>query len=66
MIMSDYEKTEPFTKLVRPGFSQKIPHFIKNHKLRLMKFQNLKDYLNLVWDIKTSFGPLRPKTLIKP
>ena len=45
---------------------EKTPHFIKNHKLRLMNLWNLKNYLKLrVWGIKTSFGPLGPKTLIK-
>ena len=30
------------------------------------KLSNLKKYLKLgVWDLKTSFGPLGPKTLIK-
>ena len=43
-------------------FTKKIPHCMKNHKLRLMKFWNLKNYLKLgVCGIKT-IGPKHSPT----
>ena len=44
-------------------FSQKISHFIHNHKLNPIKLWNVKQYLNLVvWGIKASFWQLGHKS----
>ena len=55
---------EPY--LLRSNFPIQNLIFFHNNKLNQIKWSNLKKYLGLgVWELKTRFGPLGPKSMIK-